>query len=66
MNLTFRQGGKDVVLYSYGYNLSNVNDITSAVLFLHALPNKGNLEYLALETYSPLLQISAFFFCPVG
>lgn len=46
MNITFQQGGKGGVLYSYRYNLADVNDITSVMLFLHALPNKGNLEYL--------------------
>lgn len=64
MNLTFWQGGKGVVLYSYGYNLSNGNDITSAVLFLHVLHNKGNLEYLQIGNLLTSVKISAFFFFP--
>lgn len=59
LNLTFWQGGKGVVLYSYGYNLSYVNDITSAVLFLHVLHNKGNLEYLQIGNLLTSVKISA-------
>lgn len=35
MKLIFQEGGKGFVLYSYGSNLSDVNDITSAMLFMH-------------------------------
>ena len=62
MNLTFQQGGKGVVLYSYGYNLSNVNDIISAMLFLHVLPNKGNMEYLVIgNVLTSVANLSLFF-----
>lgn len=37
MNLTFRQGGKGVILYSYEYKLLNVNWVTSTVLSRHVL-----------------------------
>lgn len=67
MNLTFRQGGKGVVLYSYGCNLSNVNDIISAMLFLHVLPNKGNMDYLVFgNVLTSVANLSLFFFFPVG
>lgn len=61
MSLTFRQGGKAVVLCSYGYNLSNVNDVTSSVLFLHALAGKGNLEYLNIgNLWTTVAKLSLF------
>lgn len=65
MNLTFRQGGEGVILYNYGYNLSHVNGITSAVLFLHALPNKSNLEYFDIGNLLTCVEnLMPFFFSP--
>jgi len=63
MSLTFRQGGKGVLFYNYGYNLSNGNDITIAVLFLHAVPSKGYLEYLDIgNLLTSVTNLSLFFF----